>query len=72
MTAANTFTLVSNHVTVAIYTLDKIVFILSYFQVLFRVRSVADSLMTQATERDTSNVLMEAKESGHALFVGNQ
>ncbi|KAG8013986.1 Zinc finger and BTB domain-containing protein 41 [Nibea albiflora] len=35
------------------------------------VRFVADSLTTQATERGTLSVHMEAKESGLALFVGN-
>lgn len=45
---------------------------MSHFQAPFPVRFVVDSLMTQATERGTLNALMEAKESGPALFVGNQ
>lgn len=50
----------------------EIHFILAYIQVLFPVRSVADSLMTQATERDTSSALMEERKSGPAVYVANQ
>lgn len=40
-------------------------------QVLFPVRSAADSLMTRATKRGTLNVHMAAKGNGPALFVEN-
>lgn len=42
-----------------------------HWQVLSPARSVAVSLMTQATEKDTLNAHTEAKENGRALFVAN-
>lgn len=63
---------IRNHVFVAVHVLDQMVNNCSHFQVLSPVRFVAVSLMTQATERGTLSVHTEAKESGPALFVGNQ
>lgn len=43
-----------------------------FFQVLFLVRSVGDSLMTRATGRGTLSAHTEAKGNGPASFVANQ
>lgn len=46
--------------------------LLLIFQVLFLVRSVGDSLTTQATGRGTLSAHTEAKGNGPASFVANQ